>query len=287
MSKIKNTVVATINKDLASAYLDKKGNFNAIQFDKDGNENHKLVTNKTVAENSAVLCYVSEIASMIDKAQCYHLAQIKDSIVKNFGFKGIADYCETNFRQAIGDKSTVSRKRSVGRMFVQMLINEDGTSTYYYRDGIPFDASISALVEVLGLLTDDNGEPLDMKKTEEFTEDEITDSVARFVADYIETDLIHLSLPTKRVREEVKAIRNANTSTNSDKTDDNYEKTAEKDKHTTTRLESVKACIDRIAKLLGDNEKVADALAVIVEVAETVFANDKDETETETETETE
>ena len=271
-----NTNIATINKSLASVYLDKKGNFNAAQIDKDGNENHKLITNKGVAENSAILCYVSEIASMVDKAQCYHLAQIKNSVVKNFGFKGIEDYCETNFRQAIGDKSTVSRKRSVGKFFVQMLINEDGTSTYFYRDGIPFDTTYSTLVECLSLLTDNDGKPLDMKKTDDFTEDEIADAVNRFVATYIEPEegesLIHLSMPTKHVRAEIKALKGITDEVKAEKKSE-----PKTEKHEQTRLESVKACVDRIANLLGDNERVSDALATIIEVAETVF---KTETET-------
>lgn len=271
-----NTNIATINKSLASAYLDKKGNFNAIQFDKDGNENHKLITNKSVAENSAVLCYVSEIATMIDKAQCYHLAQIKDATVKNFGYKGIADYCETNFRQAIGDKSTVSRKRSVGKMFVQMYINEDGTSAYSYRDGIPFDASYSALVEALALLTDKDGNELDMKKSDDFTEDEIADIVERFVETYVESDEIHLSLPAKRVRDEVKAIKGITT----EKKATEKKKPDETEKHKETRFETVKACVDRIANLLGDKEEVADALATILETAEKTFSSDTDETKT-------
>ena len=265
------TTIATINKDLASAYLDKKGNFNALQFDKDGNENHKLVTNKAVAENSAMLCAISEIATMVDKAQCYHLANIKDSVVKNFGYKGIADYCETNFRQAIGDKSQVSRKRNVGKFFVQMYINPDNTTSYSYRDGIPYDCTISALVECLALLKDENGNFLDLKKLDidNITEDEISDIVNRFVSEYIETDLLHPCLTSRRVRDEVKAIKGIKTE---DKTEDKTEEVSEKDKHETTRLESVKACIDRISNLLGTNERVADALATILEEAEKTYS---------------
>lgn len=274
----KTTNLATINKSLASAYLDKKGNFTALQFDKDGNENKKTITNKATAENSAILCYVSEIATMVDKAQCYHLGQIKDTVVKNFGYSGIADYCETNFRQ-IGDKSQISRKRAVGRFFVQMLINPDETTTYFYRDGIPYDCTISALVECLALLKDENGEKVDMKTIDNLSEDEITEIVARFVAEYIDTDIIHPCLPTKRLRAEIKALNGTTAETEKDE----KEKPTEKEKHESTRLEAVKACVDRIANLLGDSEKVADSLATILEVAEATFASDtteepKDET---------
>ena len=267
------TTIATINKNLASAYLDKKGNFNALQFDKDGNENHKLVTNKGVAENSAMLCAISEIATMVDKAQCYHLASIRDSVVKNFGYKGIADYCETNFRQAIGDKSQVSRKRNVGKFFVQMAINPDNTTTYFYREGIPYDCTISALVECLALLKDENGEFLDLKKLDidNLTEDEIAEIVSRFVSEYIETDLLHPCLTSRRVRDEVKEIKGIKTEAKTEAT----EERTEKDKHETTRLEAIKACIDRISNLLGTNERVADALATILEEAEKTYTNDE------------
>ena len=271
------TTIATINKDLAGAYLDKKGNFNAIQFDKDGNENHKLVTNKAVAENSAMLCAISEIATMVDKAQCYHLASIKDSVVKNFGYKGIADYCETNFRQAIGDKSQVSRKRNVGKFFVQMYINNDNTSSYSYRDGIPYDCTISALVECLALLKDENGDFLDLKKLDidNITEDEIAEIVSRFVSEYIETDLLHPCLTSRRVRDEVKAIKGIKTEAKTEEKTEAGEQESEKDKHETTRLEAVKACIDRISNLLGTNERVADALTTILEEAEKTYAGEE------------
>lgn len=270
------TTIATINKDLATAYLDKKGNFNALQFDKDGNENHKLVTNKAVAENSAMLCAISEIATMVDKAQCYHLASIKDSEVKNFGYKGIADYCETNFRQAIGDKSQVSRKRNVGKFFVQMYINPNNTTSYSYREGIPYDCTISALVECLALLKDENGDFLDLKKVDidNITEDEISEIVSRFVSEYIETDLLHPCLTSRRVRDEVKAIKGIKTEAKTEEKTETTDKESEKDKHETTRLEAVKACIDRISNLLGTNEKVADALATILEEAEKTYAGD-------------
>lgn len=277
MSTKTNTNIATIDKSLATAFLDKKGNFNAIQFDKDGNENHKLVTNKAIAENSAMMCAISQIASMVDKAQCYHLAQIKDSVVKNFGFKGVADYCETNFRQAIGDKTQVSRKRAVGKLFVQMYINPDNTTSYSYRDGIPFDATISVLDLAKSLLKDENGDFIDFKKVDidNLEESEIADIVARFVAEYIETDVLHLSLPVSKVRDEVKAIKGIKTDAKTDAKTETDETNDEKTKHETTRLESVKACVDRIANLLGDNEKVADALATIIEVAEKTYSAEK------------
>lgn len=271
------TAIATINKDLASAYLDKKGNFTATQYDKEtDHENTKLVTNKGVAENSAMICAISEIATMVDKAQCYHLAQIKDSIVKNFGFKGIADYCENNFKQAIGDKSQVSRKRNVGKFFVQMAINPDNTTTYFYRDGIPFDCTISALVECLALLKDDNGEFIDIKKIDidNLTEDEIAEMVDRLVKEYIEEDRLHLSMTAKHVREEVKKIKGI-ISDKVEKKQEEAEEITEKDKHDNTRLESVKACIDRISNLLGTNERVADALATILEEAEKTYSADE------------
>ena len=280
MSKTTNNNIATIDKNLASAFLDKKGNFNAIQFDKDGNENHKLVTNKAIAENSAMMCAISQIASMVDKAQCYHLAQIKDSVVKNFGFKGVADYCETNFRQAIGDKTQVSRKRAVGKLFVQMYINPDNTTSYSYREGIPFDATISVLDLAKSLLKDENGEFIDFKKVDldNLEEIEIAEMVQRFVDEYIEPEsgesLIHLSLPVSKVRDEVKAIKGIKTDAKTDAKTETDETTDEKTKHETTRLESVKACVDRIANLLGDNERVADALATIIEVAEKTYAGE-------------
>ena len=286
-----NNKIATIDsvkhslatKSLLSAYLNENGEYIAKGTDKDGNPCDVKIKGDN-AYNSSALNVIADLESMSDKMKAYHISEIDEKQITLKGYKTKAEYVAKQSKKL--SASQVSKLNRVGRIFLSHSIkNEDGSPVYEFRDGIPTNASITNLQECLSLLTDGNAEKLDFTACDKFSEKECDAIVKRFVALYIDTELLHPEATCKDFRDELKAIRNTNKSTDSD--NDNNTSSDGKNGENELIMSDKQCCILAIATLTSHIIQDETILEKIGEIVEFINTHMSDETETETETETE
>ena len=286
-----NTDIATIDsvkhslatKSLLSAYLNENGEYIAKGTDKDGNPCEVKIKGEN-AYNSSALNVIADLESMSDKMKAYHISEIDEKQITLKGYKTKAEYVAKQSKKL--SASQVSKLNRVGRIFLSHSIkNEDGSPVYEFRDGIPTNASITNLQECLSLLTDSNAEKLDFTACDKFTEKECESIVKRFVALYIDTELLHPEATCKDFRDELKAIRKTSNGADSDN-DKNTQNDGENGENEIV-MSDKQYCISALATLTAhivQDETILEKIGEIVEFINTYMS---DETETETNDETE
>ena len=288
-----NTEVATIDsvkhslatKSLLSAYLNENGEYIAKGTDKDGKPCDIKIKGEN-AYNSSALNVIADLESMSDKMKAYHISEIDEKQITLKGYKTKSEYVAKQSKKL--SASQVSKLNRVGRIFLSHSIkNEDGSPVYEFRDGIPTNASITNLQECLSLLTDSNSEKLDFSACDKFSEKECEAIVKRFVALYIDTELLHPEATCKDFRDELKAIRKTNNGAESDN-----DKNTSSDNETGENevvMSDKQYCISALATLTAhivQDETILEKIGEIVEFINT-YMSDETETETNDETETE
>ena len=286
-----NNEVATIDsvkhslatKSLLSAYLNENGEYIAKGTDKDGKLCDVRIKGEN-AYNSSALNVIADLESMSDKMKSYHISEIDEKQITLKGYKNKAEYVAKQSKKL--SASQVSKLNRVGRIFLSHSVkNEDGSPVYEFRDGIPTNASITNLQECLSLLTDSNSEKLDFTACDKFSEKECEAIVKRFVALYIDTELLHPEATCKDFRDELKKIRNTNKSADTDNKD-NTSSDNENGENDVV-MSDKQYCISALATLTAHIVQDETILEKIGEIVEFINSYMSDETETETSAENE
>ena len=244
------------------ALLNADGSINLVNAD----GQPVVITDKTKALALANIKFACAMAKGLDKALCYEMAQLTEKMASDFGFASLTQLVKYNFPDV--QESNISRNRRVGKMFTQKAFNENGTVSYIWRTPIPDGATVTNLGEVLPLLG-----IKDWAKLDDFTEEEISETVNNFVDMYLtvhdgENDSkLHLLAPLTKLREEKKALL-PDTGKKSKKPEKKPENTPENKPEesapTLTINEQAKAHIDALQEYFKGNTSALKHLASLL-----------------------
>lgn len=184
--------LADITRNSVQTFVD---NINAIDLEK----SYTLAGGKEITSTELKRSYVTT-ASLLASAEISNMAlvcelgKVTKKVAEKDGFKSVMDYLRNAFGSRL-DTNTLSRYYRVGRIFASRT--EIG-----WKNGISNGVSITNLGQVLALI--------DIKWTDldSMSETDINVIYDKFVADYIDTELIHLNALNKVLRDEIKDIKN-------------------------------------------------------------------------------